>query len=131
MDLKITPSGQTIVKPTALGPGANTDTKLLIYGLFQKGRVLAQDGEPESPAATSPSQAHDPKKKIGQKQEHVRGIREKIARVIFERRTPGRQATAATKAHWFAASERFEETIRLRLFKQLIRDPNECGATGG
>ena len=43
MDLKITPSGQTIVKPTALGPGANTDTKLLIYGLFQKGRVLAQD----------------------------------------------------------------------------------------
>ena len=35
--------GQTIVKPTALGPGANTDTKLLIYGLFQKGRVLAQD----------------------------------------------------------------------------------------
>ena len=44
MDLKITPSGQTIVKPTALGPGANTDTKLLIYGLFQRGRVLAQDG---------------------------------------------------------------------------------------
>ena len=27
-------------------------SKLLIYGLFQKGRVLAQDGEPESP--TSP-----------------------------------------------------------------------------
>ena len=46
MDLKITPSGQTIVKPTALGPGANTDTKLLIYGLFQKGRVLAQDAVP-------------------------------------------------------------------------------------
>ncbi len=45
MELKITPSGQTIVKPTALGPGANTDTKLLIYGLFQKGRVLAQDEE--------------------------------------------------------------------------------------
>ena len=39
---------KTIVKPTALGPVANTDTKLLIYGLFQKGRVLAQDGEPES-----------------------------------------------------------------------------------
>ena len=36
-------TGQTIVKPTALGPVANTDTKLLIYGLFQKGRVLAQD----------------------------------------------------------------------------------------
>ena len=44
MGLKITPSGQTIVKPTALGPVANTDTKLLIYGLFQKGRVLAQEG---------------------------------------------------------------------------------------
>ena len=28
----------------AYGPVANTDTKLLIYGLFQKGRVLAQDG---------------------------------------------------------------------------------------
>ena len=26
------------------GDVANTDTKLLIYGLFQKGRVLAQDG---------------------------------------------------------------------------------------
>ena len=37
--------GQTIVKPTALGPVANTDTKLLIYGLFQKGRILAQDVE--------------------------------------------------------------------------------------
>ncbi len=35
---------KTIVKPTALGPVANTDTKLLIYGLFQKGRVLAQAG---------------------------------------------------------------------------------------
>ena len=34
---------KTIVKPTALGPVANTDTNLLIYGLFQKGRVLAQD----------------------------------------------------------------------------------------
>ena len=44
MGLKITPSGQTIVKPTAFGPVANTDTKLLIYGLFQKDRVLAQDG---------------------------------------------------------------------------------------
>ena len=33
-----------IVKPTALVPVANTDTKFLIYGLFQKGRVLAQDG---------------------------------------------------------------------------------------
>ena len=36
---------KTIVKPMALGPVVNTDTKLLIYGLFQKGRVLAQDAE--------------------------------------------------------------------------------------
>ena len=42
---------KTIVKPTALGPVANTDTKLLIYGLFQKGRVLAQDGVPDSRVA--------------------------------------------------------------------------------
>jgi hypothetical protein len=41
---------KTIVKPTALGPVANTDTKLLIYGLFQKGRVLAQDGMMPGPA---------------------------------------------------------------------------------
>ena len=34
---------KTIVEPTALGPVANTDAKLLIYQLFQKGRVLAQD----------------------------------------------------------------------------------------
>ena len=33
----------THVKPTALSPVAKTDTKLLIYDLFQKGRVLAQD----------------------------------------------------------------------------------------
>ena len=47
------PAGQQFAPfqrpPTALGPVANTDTKLLIYGLFQKGRVLAQDGV-ESPA---------------------------------------------------------------------------------
>ena len=40
------PAGQQFAPfqrpPTALGPVANTDTKLLIYGLFQKGRVLAQ-----------------------------------------------------------------------------------------
>ena len=34
-----------IVEPTALGTVANTDSKLLIYRLFQKGRVLAQDGD--------------------------------------------------------------------------------------
>ena len=54
MDLKITPSGQTIVKATALGPVANTDTKLLIYGLFQKGRVLAQDGEGDATLCVHP-----------------------------------------------------------------------------
>ena len=35
---------QPLSRATLLGPVANTDTKLLIYGLFQKGRVLAQDG---------------------------------------------------------------------------------------
>ena len=40
---------KTIVKPTALGPVANTDTKLLVYGLFQKGRVLAQNGGAGAP----------------------------------------------------------------------------------
>ena len=34
---------KTIVEPTALGPVANTDAKLLIYQLFQEGRVFAQD----------------------------------------------------------------------------------------
>ena len=62
------PSGQTIAKPTALGPVANTDTKLLIYGLFQKGRVLAQDGRqrrcqpPESLLAVS---IHSPRRSEG------------------------------------------------------------------
>ena len=51
------PSGQTIVKPTALGSVANTDTKLLIYGLFQKGRVLAQDGVDTPTMRTSLSKA--------------------------------------------------------------------------
>ena len=32
------------VEEELVRPVANTDTKLLIYGLFQKGRVLAQDG---------------------------------------------------------------------------------------
>ena len=46
---------KTIVKPTALGPVANTDTKLLIYRLFQKGRVLAQDAlGPDDCKAHSP-----------------------------------------------------------------------------
>ena len=44
---------KTIVKPTAFGPVANTDTKFLIYGLFQKGRVLAQDEEASYAAVTS------------------------------------------------------------------------------
>ena len=34
-------------RPTALGDVANTDTKLLICSLFQRSRVLAQDGSRE------------------------------------------------------------------------------------
>ena len=48
---------KTIVKPTALGPVANTDTKLLIYGLFQKGRVLAQDGVADGAVRSYPVSA--------------------------------------------------------------------------
>ena len=51
---------KTIVKPTALGPVANTDTKLLIYGLFRKGRVLAQDGIRSAPAGTSFTRSKPP-----------------------------------------------------------------------
>ena len=51
---------KTIVKPTALGPVANTDTKLLIYGLFQKGRVLAQDGEDSLPDSRKQAFTADP-----------------------------------------------------------------------
>ena len=43
-------------RPTALGPVANTDTKLLIYGLFQKSRVLAQDGDEFSRPVTISSE---------------------------------------------------------------------------
>ena len=35
-------------KAHALGPVANTDTKLLIYGLFHEGRVLAHNGGHEN-----------------------------------------------------------------------------------
>ena len=51
---------KTIVKPTALGPVANTDTKLLIYGLFQKGRVLAQDGVKVIPVIRKKEVAYPP-----------------------------------------------------------------------
>ena len=37
LDLKIAPSGQTIVKPTALGPVANTDTKAADLWPISKG----------------------------------------------------------------------------------------------
>ena len=42
MGLKITSSGQTIVSPRPL-VWSQTQTLILIYGLFQKGQVLAQD----------------------------------------------------------------------------------------
>ena len=44
---------KTIVEPTALGTVVNTDTKMLIYSLFQKGRVLAQDGRGQRHGALS------------------------------------------------------------------------------
>ena len=56
---------KTIVKPTALGPVANTDTKLLIYGLFQKGRVLAQDALSDG----ADSMVIGPKEQMGRRRE--------------------------------------------------------------
>ena len=42
-------------------PVANTETMLLVYGLFQKGRVLAQDGEKQiGRTYGAPRQALDP-----------------------------------------------------------------------
>ena len=41
-----------IYAPAAHSRTSNTDTKLLIYGLFQKGRVLAQDGSTSSTIIT-------------------------------------------------------------------------------
>ena len=64
---------KTIVKPTALGPVANTDTKLLIYGLFQKGRVLAQDAlgiRAESRVFRAAGLASDPWAAGGGRQAH-------------------------------------------------------------
>ena len=40
VSMRVTP----IVKPTALGPIANADTKLLIYGLFQKAEFWHRTG---------------------------------------------------------------------------------------
>ena len=36
---------KTIVKPTTLGPVANTDTELLICGLFQKAEFWHRTGK--------------------------------------------------------------------------------------
>ena len=56
---------KTIVKPTALGPVANTDTKLLIYGLFQQGRVLAQDGLDRRSVETASGTRFDIRSRLG------------------------------------------------------------------
>ena len=40
---------------------SNTDTKLLIYSLFQKGRVLAQDGVADGTVWSYPVSAGNPK----------------------------------------------------------------------
>ena len=39
------PDGKKRSNPPSRSRERTIDTKLLIYGLFQKGRVLAQDGE--------------------------------------------------------------------------------------
>ena len=60
MGLKITLSGQTIVKPTALGPVANTDTKLLIYGAISKGPSFGTGRGSYSPTPSVLYSAGDP-----------------------------------------------------------------------
>ncbi len=51
------PQKKKIAYRWVLGPVANTDTKLLIYGLFQKGRVLAQDGVADGAVSSHPVSA--------------------------------------------------------------------------
>ena len=46
------PYGRNVATRQAVHGKRTIDTKLLIYGLFQKGRVLAQDGMPRSRAET-------------------------------------------------------------------------------
>ena len=72
MGLKITLSGQTIVKPTALGPVANTDTKLLIYGAISKGPSFGTGRgghlHGDDPPAQDDCKAHGPW--LGRKHRH-------------------------------------------------------------
>ena len=63
---------KTIVKPTALGPVANTDTKLLIYGLFQKGRVLAQDAE--APSAQRQAQIASMSRELNERLDGLKAV---------------------------------------------------------
>ena len=46
----------------ALGPGANTDTKLLILWSVSKGRVLAQDDRDEKRSGTPDEELSRPRK---------------------------------------------------------------------
>ena len=50
---------KTIVKPTALGPVANTDTKLLIYGVLPPSSVGGMTLRLYSTLSYSPNRARD------------------------------------------------------------------------
>ena len=117
MDLKITPSGQTIVKPTALGPGANTDTKLLIYGLFQKGRVLAQDGSAFSKEADYSDLLDALCGTAAERQQLLRGYFELSA---DDREEGTKQPTATHRAIAALAAKGFIRVILTTNFDRLI-----------
>ena len=96
---------KTIVKPTALGPVANTDTKLLIYDLFQKGRVLAQDGVADGAVSSHPVSAKgilakptNPKLTERARKGGVVGGRARASKLSPERRSE--IARKAANARW-------------------------------
>ena len=68
-------------KAYGLGPVANTDTKLLIYGLFQKGRVLAQDGVRQARADRTKGRTG----LTGVEREELRRLRKENRRLRVER----------------------------------------------
>ena len=100
---------KTIVKPTAFGPVANTDTKLLIYGLFQKGRVLAQDGTLERGPCRKPSGGGSDRYSLSQK----------ALRLISECSSTGTSFRLSQSGGSSGASDSWLETIRKRA-KQAI-----------
>ena len=102
---------KTIVKPTALGPVANTDTKLLIYGLFQKGRVLAQDA-----VSTNTSTAYSGLRCTRREFDQVASLRVEGVSISATARVTGHSRN--TIARWLERASRAAE----RFNRQMLRD---------